>query len=315
MFPIIIKSPAVALIHLAFVASPPPVTNILPLIVNVRGPVFDINILPSKLVWFTVIFGTVMVKLPVPEWLITGDMALFNVVLFEHVNEASPEACVMVIKFAAPSPKLFILPLILPLLKLNDPPVVTPAADVLFKENNDYKLEKIPDVSTYRAYNIGIPERTILKTICNVKIKSFQESADLFGYKPTKEFMMKSAQQFEIGNVMIDYTCKKDGEIRSVVEVIFKDKALKFLPEDLEFIYPDLELLRKGYTEPLDRKIKKGSKVKVVDDRRIPFKKNTKLKVNTVITVGHSSFSRKYCSVLNDYKEYLIPIKKLKVVA
>ena len=185
----------------------------------------------------------------------------------------------------------------------------------LFKANNDYKLEKIPDLSTYRAYNIGIPERTILKTICNVKIKSFQESADLFGYKPTKEFMMKSGQQFEIGNVMIDYTCKKDGEIRSVVEVIFKDKALKFLPEDLEFIYPDLELLRKGYTEPLDRKIKKGSKVKVVDDRRIPFKKNTKLKVNTVITVGHSSFSKKYCSVLNDYKEYLIPIKKLKVVA
>jgi hypothetical protein len=185
----------------------------------------------------------------------------------------------------------------------------------LFKANNDYKLEKIPDVSTYRAYNIGIPERTILKTICNVKIKSFQESADLFGYKPTKEFMMKSGQQFEISNMILDYTCKKDGVVRNVIEVIFKDKALKFLPEDLKFVYPDLELLRRGYTEPLDRKIKKGSKVKVVDDRRIPFKKNTKLKVNTVITVGHSSFGRKYCSVLNDYKEYLIPIKKLKVVA
>jgi hypothetical protein len=185
----------------------------------------------------------------------------------------------------------------------------------LFKTDNSYKLEKIPDVSTYRAYNIGIPERNILRTFCDVKIKSFQESADLFGYKPTKEFMMKSGQQFEISNMILDYTCKKDGIIRNVVEVIFKDKALKFLPEDLEFIYPDLELLRKGYTEPLDRKIKKGSNVKVVDDRGIPFKKNTRLKVNTVITVGHSSFGRKYCSILNDYKEYLIPTKKLKVVA
>jgi len=185
----------------------------------------------------------------------------------------------------------------------------------LFKTNNGYKLEKIPDVSTYRAYNIGIPERNILKTFCNVKIKSFQESANLFGYKPTKEFMMKSGQQFEISNMILDYTCKKDGVVRNVVEVIFKDKALKFLPEDLEFIYPDLELLRKGYTEPLDRKIKKGSNVKVVDDRGIPFKKNTRLKVNTVITVGHSIFVRKYCSVLNNYTEHLIPIKKLKVVA
>jgi hypothetical protein len=185
----------------------------------------------------------------------------------------------------------------------------------LFKGYNGYNKEKINAVSLYKSNNFLFKDKNILQTICHVRIKSFSQSGDLFGYKPTKELMMKSNQLFEINDVLFDYKCKKDEVLRNVIEVAYKDKSLKFVYEDLEFIYPDVEILRKGYTEPIDRTIRRNSKVKIIDDRKIPLKRNSVFKVSSVVLLGDSMSPRKYCNIVHDSKEYLISSKRLKVIA
>jgi len=185
----------------------------------------------------------------------------------------------------------------------------------LFKECNGYDKESISSIILYKPNNYNFKDKNILQTVCHVRIKSFSQSGDLFGYKPTKELMMKSNQLFEINDVLFEYKCKKDEVSRNVIEVAYKDKSLKFVYEDLEFVYPDVEILRKGYTEPMDRTIRRNSKVKIIDDRKIPLKRNSVFKVSSVVLLGDSMSPRKYCNIVHDSKEYLISSKRLKVIA
>ena len=185
----------------------------------------------------------------------------------------------------------------------------------LFKENNAYKLRKMTFNSVlYKPYNVTLSEKNILRIMCNVKVKSFEDSARLFGYKPTKEFMMKSEEVFTIESVLPNYQCKKDDVCRDVVEVLFKDKALKFLASDLEFIFPKVELLEKGYTEPKNREIKRNSVVRLINNKHTKFKRNQKLTVESVFIQGDLYNPRKYCRIVEDGQVHLISMRKLRLL-
>jgi hypothetical protein len=116
-------------------ASPPPTIDKFEFRFNVPFPVLFIIFLPGKALVTNV--GIVKLKTAPHESNITGDIFDDNVNPFIAVTDTSPVLCVTVIKLIAPAKRgvaPVILPLILPLLKLNDPPAVIPVPDVFLKE-------------------------------------------------------------------------------------------------------------------------------------------------------------------------------------
>lgn len=135
---------------------------------------------------------------------------------------------------------------------------------VLYKKDNNYVVE-----NTDNCFHIprSLTRLDEIKELCFVKIKSYEESGKIFGYSNVKRKMMNEGLNYTIFNILPDFVCKKDEVKRDIVEVTVNDKNIKFLIDDLEFIFPDTELLTKGYTAPKDRTIKTGTKIQVTNNK------------------------------------------------
>lgn len=153
-----------------------------------------------------------------------------------------------------------------------------------------------------------------IKAVCLIKIKSCDESVRLFRNKSIKKQMMESGENFIINNFILNYECKEDGITRDIVEITSPNgkKNIKFAITDLEFLLPDTSLLLQGYNKPKDRTIKKGSEVKLIDNRKTGLPKSSKLKVTADFT--DKTGSKKYYTVEYNNKEYVIAKNKLRVV-
>ena len=202
-----------------------------------------------------------------------------------------------------------------------------------FFTRNNTKKDDCPEV--HDKYN---NEESKFKRLASVKVKSFEESAYLFGFKPTKVEMMELSKDtmdntkpeypkkiegrlFNISNVLPNFECKKDGVKRDIVEIEYKDRNLKFLIEDLEFVYPDIEGLVQGYNEPKDRKIKVGKTIKIKDSRgsRLPHKYIGKITAivpmsNNVKLEDGTYMKRSYVEVMYNNKKELILSTQVKVL-
>jgi len=118
-------------------ASSPPTTDEFEFRFNVPFPVLFTIFLFPLLATFVTNVGIVKLKTAPHESNITGDIFDDNVNPFIAVTDTSPVLCVTVIKLTAPAKRgvaPVMLPLTLPLLKLNDPPAVIPVPDVFLKE-------------------------------------------------------------------------------------------------------------------------------------------------------------------------------------
>jgi hypothetical protein len=138
-------------------------------------------------------------------------------------------------------------------------------------DNNVFKKIKV------YAWLGELSKDDCIKHFCKVKIKDYQKSADIFGYKPSKKEMFESNSLFKINNILPKYESKKTNTTLDVVELDNGVKSLKFVIEDLEFIFNE----PKGFTIPSKIKISNirkkdilGKTVRVIRDKNLPIKKN-----------------------------------------
>lgn len=186
---------------------------------------------------------------------------------------------------------------------------ITESNNVIYKlfkasgknNNTNYITQSISD-STHNR---------IVSTVL-VKIRSYEESSVIFGYKPTKKEMFESGNFFNIEDFDVQYLCKKDGKIRDVIVIKYKNRAFKFSIDDVEFHYPDIEKLLnlKGYNKPKDRKIRIGDNVILRNNKGTRFQLKQKFKVTGTLNIG----GNKYASVTADNLNTIITQRKLKKI-
>jgi hypothetical protein len=114
-----------------------------------------------------------------------------------------------------------------------------------------------------------------IKQIAFVRVKSYELSTKVFGIGKAKKAMYESKELFKIHEILETFTCKKDKVARDVVEVCAPDgRNIKFVMSDLEFMYPNVEQLLKGFSPPKDREIRRGSNVFVIrkNKQKLPYK-------------------------------------------
>lgn len=182
-------------------------------------------------------------------------------------------------------------------------------------KDNKYVIEPIPVSEIKKTAEIHVGSESGLlvlsKHISVVKIKSFEESADIFGYRQLKKIMCESESYFTIKNIEGKHICKKDGVARFIVEVERNNRNYKFLASDMEFFLPPIDILLKGYIKPKDKRIKNNSTVKVINDKGIRIPKNS---VALVTSLVKTSSNVKYANVAFNNKNYIINLKQLKIV-
>lgn len=137
----------------------------------------------------------------------------------------------------------------------------------------------------------------ILKTICFAKVKGYERSGKLFGYLANKKAMYNSSldlldennkikekgKLFNIVDIQGNYTCKKDKEKRDII--ILKgnnQKSLKFLLEDIELVYPNINKYLKGYKEPKSQVKKVGAEVRILDKTGLKLVGKIKVRLENI---------------------------------
>lgn len=177
------------------------------------------------------------------------------------------------------------------------------------KENNIFKFTNNDMVEFYSKIN-KIEHNFMYFTF--VKVKDYKLSALLFGHSNIKSTMMEGKALYNITKICPEYSCK-DGKIRNIFEVESPNgKNLKFVLEDIEIVYLNIDKLTKGYTLPLDRTIKKESKVKIYkkNDAGLPY--GTMAIVDNLKRAGNI----KYVEIITENnKKYLIKQNKIRVIA
>lgn len=191
---------------------------------------------------------------------------------------------------------------------------------ICFKDNPSRYLQKVDNqFKVFNSKNLfdsfpnmlhSLGEIDKVKSLCFVRVKSCSNSIKIFGYGNVKKNMLENGENYKIAQILPSFKSKKDGKERDVIEVTVNNRNVKFLIEDLEFIFPDINLLLKGYTAPKNREIKIGSHVKLIDNRKIGLPKNVKLKIEDTEKIG----SKTYCIVNYNNKTYPILKNKLKVI-
>lgn len=155
--------------------------------------------------------------------------------------------------------------------------------------------------------------KAVLSGLVFIKIKSCEESIRLLGFKSAKTRMMESNNLYKIDLFYPDHTCKIDNQVRDMISIKddYSGKSFKFLVEELEFIYPDIDKILKEYTPPKNRYfLVAGSDVKVVDNRKTNLNKKEKGIIKKIINIGNI----KYCVVNINNKDYTINSKQLRIV-
>jgi hypothetical protein len=154
-----------------------------------------------------------------------------------------------------------------------------------------------------------------IKSLCLVKVKSFENSINIFGHGKIKKLMFYSNQNYRINNILHNHECKKDGIIRDVIEVMYEGRSYKFLYSDLEIITPIdiINKILKSYNFPKDRILKIGSHVKVINNKKIKVPLKFKGLVKDFIRTGNEKFAVLAENNNNNYN-CIINVKKLKVI-
>ncbi len=188
-----------------------------------------------------------------------------------------------------------------------------PTTNAIIKKDNSYVITKVIN----RYSNLSLDYLYNIKKTCFVKVISCKESAEVFGYNTLKKNMLSSEANYTITNILPSFTCAKDSVVRDVVEVNYEGRNFKFVLKDLAFIYPNTEMLLKGYIAPKNRTISTDSIVKLKDNRHTSLPKNTTFKVaaiNRVTPASRISKAREYCKIVHNNKEYFILKNKFKVI-
>ena len=194
-----------------------------------------------------------------------------------------------------------------------------PVIMVKDRERSTYKHVVLPKDFKYPSFG-NTKTIDIVKDIVYVKIKSNTESVKLFGLRKVKNSMLESGKLFEIANLLERHKCKIDGEVRDIIEVVSLEdnkRNIKFVIDDLEFIYPPVNDPIKGYTPKKDRRISIGKLVRVVKKNKqgIPVK-STGVVIHKSRVANNEYGNAEYCHIkssIND-KIYNIKTNKLKVI-
>ena len=165
-----------------------------------------------------------------------------------------------------------------------------------FNVENGYHFKKV-NIKKEVTDTFGTKSWNDILALLNiglVKVKSYEKSAGLFLYTNHKKKMNElsiEGQLFQPTNVLMNFQCKKDGSIRDVIEVEYLGKNLKFLLEDLEWVFPPIDDVFKGYNKPKDKVVKVGRTIRVMDNRetRLPFKHECVL--DNITTVGNKKYA------------------------
>lgn len=174
---------------------------------------------------------------------------------------------------------------------------------IILFEDGKYKIKNGKYIVNYQNYDSFT---YIINNFLKFKIKDYQLSSNIFGYKKTKKEMFESNKQYEIENFYEDFTCKKDNVVRNIVEIFNGEKVLKFVLDDIEIIYPDIDKLLKGFQPKKDRTIRRLSTVAF---KRKDIDRNI-YKVKKIEKVGAKQFCHIECNEVKLIKN----IKELKLV-
>jgi len=207
--------------------------------------------------------------------------------------------------------------------------------EILNISNKQY-IEEISGFSNFIS-------RDNITNIAFLKLKGYEQSANLFKYGPLKKEMYETNSYDEIYNkelskgksedlakklaiqanhkkynfneILIDYKTKEDGIIRNLVTVISNTgRAVKFVINEVEFVFPDFNKILKGYTPAKDRTIEKGKKFIVKNNKGF---KSLPVGVEGVIkkvSEVKTSRNNRYLTAIIDNKEYTLTKKNIKII-
>lgn len=131
--------------------------------------------------------------------------------------------------------------------------------------------------------NIKDWKKQAILSLLTVKIKDTTRSIKLFGNKNKKMNMLedsKKGKTFNITNITENYITLKTGETVNVFEINNGEISLKFVEEDIEFVFPCF----KGYNKPKNRTISVGSQCVIRDNRHLNIKRGERV---TVIKINN----------------------------
>lgn len=176
----------------------------------------------------------------------------------------------------------------------------------------DDKLKKYIRVNT-NDYAMMSSYAESIRIYCEfalVRIKDYKSSAEVFKIKKLKKDMCESEELFSLNNILEGYTCGLDQMVRDIVEVRSPDgRNIKFVLSDIELVLPNIADMMKGYNPPKDRRIMRGSTVKIRKKNHLGLACGIRGIVKDTMSAG----SRAYCAVDIGGKLLNIPTTKLRV--
>jgi hypothetical protein len=199
--------------------------------------------------------------------------------------------------------------------------------------DSDLKLKSFKYDNIKYSYNNSMitDYNSILTNFAKVKIINYEESSKLFkftNYKkqmfaasnPTEEDLKLNKELkpvlYDITNVECSHECKADGVARNIITVYNReiDKSLKFVLDDVEIVYPNIDNFIKSYNKPKDRSIKIGDLVKLKNNRGV--NRNVKLNENYIYKANKNTGYKKYATLVDQKNKltFNVPTNKLKKI-
>lgn len=160
----------------------------------------------------------------------------------------------------------------------------------------------------YPINEIHVPKFFSINTLltqCQFRIKDYKKSSKLFAYTEAKKLLLNKIVKVE--KIELQSQVKKSDQLEDTIYVKVENKNLRFSLDDVEILYPNI----KGLHKSKDRKILKGSSIKIVknkDLRYIPI--GTNLKVDKILNVN----KKRYIGFIYNNKQVLSKINNFKLV-
>ena len=197
---------------------------------------------------------------------------------------------------------------------------------IVASEPNDNDEYIIYDLSEntyrqiYRSNFVPVNTATVIKNLSKkVKIKNFEESANIFNYRKIKSKLVGQEFPFMLQQ---NYVCKIDGVIRNTIVISTPDnKKLRFVESDCEYTFT-LPKITLQLHKP-SKAVKVGNFVRLINSKKLPIPKNTICKVVNLKYRNHKYVDKKTGKLTNntnivylDYqgKQYPTLIKNVKKI-
>lgn len=149
---------------------------------------------------------------------------------------------------------------------------------------------------------------SVLIDQCEFRVINYIDSAKMFKFTEAKKALV--GKIVKVSNIGIGDVVKKVDIPQNTIHVVNEEgRNLRFLLSDIEIIYPNIS----SFNPPKDRIVKKGSIVKVVNDKRISIPKNERVKVLDIKVLGNHKWSKKYAIIEYQGKKIYSKTKDLKV--